>query len=289
MSRNAPEHYATQYATNIQLLLQQRGAKVRPFVEEGHHMGEGSSPVDQEGPFAARDPKGRGARIEGMEADKDRRWVHPNTKIVDPLVYKWDELRQFSDPKSKKVMNATYAIGRAIDDETIRAITGTNMVGKNGTTSRTLPATQVIAPGGTSLTYAKLLLAKEKLEAAEVDMDMDPCCVIINARQNRALLSDDKVINRDFRGEAVINDGKVGKLLGFNFIHCNRILSSGSSDYVPVFAKSGVYLGMWDDISTNVSRETGREGQPWLFYTQAVFGATRLEEQKIVRLDCINT
>src|SRR5690242_989379 len=47
MSVNLPQHYVREYATVLQLLLQQKGSKLRPFVTTGMYVGDQASPVDQ--------------------------------------------------------------------------------------------------------------------------------------------------------------------------------------------------------------------------------------------------
>ena len=49
MSVNIPTHYVQQYSTNVQLLLQQKGSRLRQAVMSGQHVGKQASPVDQFG------------------------------------------------------------------------------------------------------------------------------------------------------------------------------------------------------------------------------------------------
>jgi hypothetical protein len=75
--------------------------------------------------------------------------------------------------------------------------------------------------------------------------------------------------------------------LGINIVHCERLDTDGSSyRRIPVFAKSGMHLGMWNDVSGDVSQRKDLQGLPWQIYAYGTFGATRLEENKIIEIKC---
>ena len=84
-------------------------------------------------------------------------------------------------------------------------------------------------------------------------------------------------------------DGKITSFMGFRFVHCERLKTgtddqSGTSTGIPVFVKSAIHLGMWDDVSTSISKRNDLQGEPWQAYVTGMFGATRIEERKIVRI-----
>ena len=89
----------------------------------------------------------------------------------------------------------------------------------------------------------------------------------------------------------VLQNGKIAQFLGFNFIHCERAVEfngtddqSGTSTPIMCYAKSGVYLGHWQDIQVDVSERKDLRGIPWQLYIAATFGATRLQEDKVVKI-----
>ena len=69
--------YTTQFTTNLELLLQQRGSLLRGRVREGMHVGKMASPVNQVGTLALKAPTGRFAPLPSQEAAYTRRWVFP--------------------------------------------------------------------------------------------------------------------------------------------------------------------------------------------------------------------
>lgn len=290
MSQNIPTHYVQQFSTNVALLLQQKGSKLRGLVRSGSHVGKQASPVDQFGAITAQRVTSRFQPMGRVDAPTDRRWVFPVDYDLPQLLDSFDKLRLLTDPQSSYVENATYAMGRAMDDEIISALFGDAKTGEAGGTTTSFPASQQVAAGAAGLTVAKLRAAKKILMANEVDLENDPLYCLVTAKQADDLLAETQVISRDYNDKMVMVNGKVQSYLGINFVHCERLGVNGSSERrIPVFAKSGLYLGIWNEIENSVGRREDLQGKPWQAYTIGTFGATRLEEKKIVEIPCVES
>lgn len=296
MSANLPSHYVVQYANNIQLLLQQKGSKLRNLIMSGSYVGKQASPVDQIGAISAQKVTTRFGPMGRVDAPVDRRWVFPVDYDLPQLIDHFDKLRLLLDPSSSYVQNAMYAMGRAMDDEIIDAFFADAKTGETGaTTTSFATSTQTVgvSTGGTTsnLNVAKLRAAKKILMANEVDLDSDPLTCVITADEHDALLNEIQIISTDFNSRPVLVDGKIQQFLGINFVHCERLKTgtddaAGTSTMVPLFAKSGMHVGMWEDIRTDITQRKDLQGLPWQAYCYGTFGATRLEEKKIVRIWC---
>lgn len=291
MSLNLPSHYVQQYATNIQLLLQQKGSKLRSAVMTGSHVGKQASPVDQFAPIEMQVASGRFNPMGRVDAAVDRRWVFPTDYELPQLVDEFDKLRLLTDPQSAYVQNAVYAAGRKMDSLIIAALNGTAKTGESGSTSTVLPSGQKVAVGfGASadvgLTVAKLREAKRLLMAADLDMESEQIYAAISATQHDNLLAEAQVISTDFNDKPVLVEGRIMRFLGINFIHTELLESSSGDKLIPVWAKSGVYLGIWNDIQTSISKRNDLSSEPWQAYVKMTAGATRLEEEKVVQIAC---
>ncbi len=292
MSINVPTHFSQQYATNIQLLLQQRGHKLRGLVSTGSHVGKAAQVVQQFGAIEMQPVIGRFQPMGRVDAPADARWVHPTDWDLPQLIDAFDLLRLVTDPTSMYVQNSVFAAGRKMDDLLIDAAFGTAKTGETGATSTTFPAAQQIAvdfgaAGAVGMTVAKLKEARRLLKAAEVDLDTEELTVILTAQQESDLLSEAEVTSRDFTDRPVLTDGKLTRFLGFNFRHSERLDTNGSGyRRCPAFAKSGLYLGIWGDLTTNISRRNDLQSEPWQIYAKMTMGATRLEEKKVVEIIC---
>ncbi len=294
MSINLPSHYVQQFATNIQLLLQQKGSRLRNAVQTGSHVGKQASPVDQIGAVEMQSVTTRFGAMGRVDAAVDRRWVFPSDFDLPQLIDSNDKLRLLTDPSSMYVQNAVAAAGRKYDSLIIAALIGTSKTGETGATSTSLPTAQKItvnfgAAADVGMTVAKLREAKRLLMAADVDLESDELYCAIGATQHDNLLAEAQVISSDFNGGApVLKEGKIMRFLGINFIHTelsNSNLVSGDAT-IPVWAKSGAYLGIWNDTSTDISKRNDLQGLPWQAYVYMTAGATRIEEKKVVQIAC---
>lgn len=289
-----PTFQVQQFSTNVNLLLQQKGSKLRNAVSVGSYVGKQASPVDQIGAVEAQKVTSRFAPMGRVDASTDRRWVFPVDYDLPQLIDKFDKLRLITDPESAYVQNAVFAMGRAMDDEIIAAFTGTAKTGESGGTSTSvLSGNEVdVSVGGTNstLNVAKLRSAKKILMSHDVDLDMEEIYCAITSVEHDALLNEIQIISSDFNGadRPVLMDGKVTRFLGINFIHCERLetKAAGTNEVnIPVWVKSGMHLGVWQDVQASVSQRNDLQGEPWQAYVIGTFGATRLEEKKIVNIE----
>lgn len=294
MSINVPTFYVREYSTNVNLLLQQKGSKLRGAVTTGMYVGDQASPVDQIGAVEATEVTSRFAPMGRVDAPTDRRWVFPRDFDLPQLIDKFDKLRLLTDPESQYVTNAVYALGRKIDTLIIQAFMAAAKTGVNGATSTSFTAGNEIdvATGGTNsrLNVAKLHAVRELILANHINMEEDPVYVGITAKDDSALLKEIEIISREFKGgdAPVLRDGKLERFLGMNFVHCELIesVAAGTNEVnVPVWARSGMHLGLWSDIQSSVSVRNDLQGEPFQAYVKGTFGATRLDEKKVFNIE----
>lgn len=297
MADNLPGFYVQQFSTNVQLLLQQRGSRLRNAVMTGTHVGSQASPVDQVSPVTANKVISRFADMPRTDALLTRRWAFPVDYDINQMVDSFDKLRLLTDPSSHYVTNAMYALGRAMDLEIINAFFGSSATGVNGGSSIAYPSGNQIsvsqgAVSATGMSVAKLRAAKKLLMQNEVDLDSDPLYCAITAKQHDDLLAEVQVIDADYNGgKPVMEEGRIARFLGINFIHTELLNTgtddaSGTSTLVPIWAKSGMYLGMWNDLNADVSQRKDIQGLPWQAYAKGTFGGARLDEKRVIEVFC---
>lgn len=292
MSFNVTTHFVQQYTTNVQLLLQQKGSKLRGTVSTGSYSGKAAKAVEQVGAVNAQKRTQRHGDTPLISTPSDARWIYPVDYEWADLIDDQDKLRMLIDPQSSYAQNGAYALGRAMDDEIISAFFGTAKTGENGSTNTSFAtATQQISvstgsTGATGLNIAKLREAKKILMENEVDIDNEQLFCVITAEQHDDLLNEAQAISLDYNTRPVLVDGRITAFMGFNFVHCERLgVDASSYRRVPVYAKSGVHLGMWNDINTQIS-ERADKGYSTQVYCKGTFGATRTEEKKVVEILC---
>ncbi len=290
MSANIPTHFAQQFATNIQLLLQQRGSRLRGLVMEGAHIGKQASPVDQFGKIEMQAVTGRFGSMGRVDAPTSRRWVLPSDFDLPQLLDRFDKLRLLTDPESSYVINAVQAAGRQFDRLIIAAFFAASTTGETGSSTTAHGAGQVVAvdfgaASNSGLTVAKLREAKRLLMAAEVDLENDTIHCAVTAKQHDDLLAEAQIISTDFNDKPVLVEGKIQRFLGINFVHTELLEVDGNSfRRVPIWAKSGMHLGLWNDITTDVSQRKDLQSLPFQAYVYMTSGSTRIEEEKVIEV-----
>jgi hypothetical protein len=293
MSLDLVNVYTTQYTSNLALKLQQKVSRLRPHVLTGNHEGELASPVNQLAPFDPQTPAGKFAPLNRTDPSFDTRWVTPIDKELAVLVDKFDKLKVIIDPESDYVKNSASGFGREWDRQIIDAFFATSKTGKTGTgteafdTSEHGIAVDFGASADIGLTVAKLNKAVEIFEEQEIDLEEDPASIVISPRQHFDLRQQVEVTSSDFNGKApVLVKGRVTEFMGFNIIVSNKLNTVSGDRACPVFVRSGMYLGMWQDLQHNISHETQLSSQPWQLYSKSSSGATRLEAGKVLRILC---
>jgi len=287
MSFEVTTAFVQQYSTNVGLLLQQRGSKLRDAVSMGSYTGKAAKAVEQIGSVTAQARTARHADTPLISTPHDARWVFPTDYEWADLIDDQDRLRMLIDPTSPYSINGAYALGRAMDSLIITSALGTAKTGENGTTSTVFDTSnQQIAAGATGLTVAKLREAKKILMENEVDVEMDPLYIALTAAQMDDLLGTTEVTSADYNTVKALVQGQVDSFMGFKFIHTELLgVNAASARRVIAWAKSGMHLGMWNDINSRIDQRADKSYATQV-YVKGTFGATRTEEGKVVEILC---
>jgi len=293
MSVNLPNWYARQYSTNIQLKLQAMGSLLRPYVTEGHYVGDQASPVDFMGSVEMQDVTQRFAPMGRVDAATDRRWVFPVDSDLPQMIDKFDKLRLLTDPESKMVENGVLAAGRRMDKHILNAFFADAKTGVSGAATTTFTAANEVdvAVGGANsrLNVEKLLSVKELMRAKHVDFEREQIYCILTAKDESALMREAEITSREFNGDApVMQDGRLVRFLGINFIYCElaeSVLAGTNEVTIPVWVKSGMHLGMWNEITSDISQRKDIQGLPWQAYIYMTAGGTRIDEDKVYAIE----
>lgn len=301
MSDNLYKLFTTQFSTNLELKLQQMGSKLRGKVGEGTHVGRQASPINQIGAIQLKAPAGRFAPKNRTDADFTRRWVFPTDGEIDQLIDSFDTLKTIVDPQSQYLTGAANAVGRGWDDCIIAAAHGTCYTG-NGADATALTAetwagfsaaydiaSTVGSTAASGLTVAKLIEAKRLFRHNHVDIDSDPLTLVIGSRQESDLLNQAQIVSTEFNDRPVLVDGKITRFLGFDIVVSERLNTASNVRDVIAFAKSGMYLGIWKDMTNSVSKRNDLSGEPYDLYTSTSYGATRTQPGKVLKILCSDT
>ena len=266
------------------MLSQQMGSLLRDAVDSESVNGEKAF-FDQVGAAAAVLRTSRHADTPLVETPHSRRMVTMADYEYADLIDDADKVRLLADPTSTYSRAAAAAMGRAMDDVIITAALGTATTGKDGSTSTSLPAGQKIAHGSAGLTIAKLLSAKETLDANSVDPSITRH-IIVSPKQISDLLNNTTVTSSDFNTVKALATGELNSFVGFNFIVSNRLSTDSNSDrQVIAFASDGIKLAIGKEPSARIDERADKSYSTQVYYCQSI-GATRMEESKVVEIAC---
>ena len=282
MSTQITTAFVEQYSSNIQMLSQQKGSILRDKVRLESVTGKNAF-FDQVGSVTASVRTTRHSNTPQSNTPHSRRRVSLVDYEFADLVDDLDKVRMLVDPTSTYALAAAYAMGRAMDDAIITAATAAADTGVAGATSVALPASQIIAEAGTTgMTIAKLRQAKEIIDLADVDPSL-PRHIIVSPKQITDLLGTTEVTSSDFNTVKALAQGDINSFLGFNFIVSNRLAVASQIRDCIAFVSDGIGLAVGKDATARIY-ERADKGYATQVYYSAAFGATRMEEDKVVKI-----
>lgn len=296
MSFQITTAFVEQYKSNITLLSQQKGSKLRECVDYEDITGE-SAFFDQIGSTEAQDVVDRHGDSPIISTPHSRRKVTPIDSDWGDLIDKMDKAKTLNDPTNSYVLAGSYALGRKIDDRIIESFTGNAYTGKNGSTVIALPAAQKIAvtlghaDGVTNagLTIEKLIAAKSLFGKNDVDIE-DPRNKLymgVTQQQLDDLLATTEVKSSDYNTVKALVKGEINTFLGFDFKRSQRFSLDATTDIrtCVAWAKSGVRLGINQDITGKIAPRPDKRFAMYVYACMSI-GASRMEEEKVVEVPC---
>lgn len=295
MSTQITTAMRNQFSEDAYHLAQQQVSRLMPTVSVEDQSGEFAF-YDQIGAVTPVERTSRHADTPFTEVPHSRRRIGLRDFEMGEIIDSQDRLRMAFDPAGRYVQAFGYAMGRQMDQTIIDAFFANADTGKTGATSVAFPAGQQIAvdfvetgtAANSSLTIGKLRRAREILldaEAAESDEELYICCA---QREITALLRTVEVGSRDYNEIQPLVNGNVDTFLGFRFIRVSsaRLPIDGSSNRrIAAWSKKGMLFARGEGPITNAAPDPTK-GFNIRLHMKASFGATRMEEARVVEIKC---
>ena len=221
------------------------------------------------------------------EVPFSRRRVTFNTYRAVDLIDNPDRVKMAKDPTSPTMKQLMAAMNRQKDDVVISAALGSaySVNSADSASAVSLPSGQQIVNGGTDLTLAKLLEAKKKLLSNDVDPAEEPMYVVVGPDQLEALLSVTTNTSVDFNSVRALMNAELDTWCGFKFIISTRLAKVGNIRSCFAWAKSGIGLAMNGTPNIRISERSDKNYSTQVF-VECSMGATRIEDEKVVQIDC---
>jgi hypothetical protein len=302
MSQNVPVAFAQKFRRDFIMLSQQKGSRlIRTVRTDPDSMG-----IDGKAAYFER--IGATEVVENLTRHGDTPQIdtpHSRRRIT-LRDFDWADLIDRKDAQKmlasgvlpdKYKTNAMWAFGRKKDDLIIAAANGNaySIDEDDASSTVALPSAQKIAASAAGLTLAKLLSAKEIIDGSDVDEDEARYC-LVTAKQVSDLLNTTEVKSSDYNTVKALAEGRINTFLGFEFIRTERLTVDGSSDRLCLaYTQSalGIATGLSgdegeEDIYCEIERRSDKRYSMQVYLAMAM-DATRIEDEKLVQIACVES
>lgn len=214
-----------------------------------------------------------------------------------------DKIRMLADPQSPYVTNAVAAMMRKMDDVIIQAFTATAYTGKTGsgtaafgagvstynyagTTISSSTITTAVGGAGTNLNPTKLRAIRYMFDKAEASIENDAqIALVCDPSQIASLLTSNVVTSGDYNTVRALVNGEVDTYMGIKFIRSNRLAVASNVRDCFAWEKDGMLLAVGNEVQVDVARRADKRFSLYL-YVRASFGAVRMWEEKVIKVQC---
>lgn len=294
-------HHRETYADNIRMVAQQKQAPIRNAVTEVSCSGEAHSIADLVNAIEYLEAEDYSRTNPENVPGRDRGWlVRPTAIESGQYITKEEKFDQAMDPTSQLIQAHITAMTRGVQDRILGVrkkndgtfeISGGGIMGQavRGTTkaASNLPSGNYIAvdadnPGTPSgLGSEKLRAATEAMELEDFGLETEEeVYCALGPKQKTDLINLALATGTSLNPFEVdnIRAGRPTQLLGINWFFTNR-LPKDSSGYRlnPIWTKSNIVLGIWQDVQGDMWNDTNAKNLPYV-YTDAYMAAGRVED-----------
>jgi hypothetical protein len=286
------EAFKNEYHDVLMMLVQQKNSRLTDTVMTDMDFSGEAKYYDQLGQTAVISRTSRNQTTPIIDASWDKRKLVGVDYLHNFVVDKVDRLSMAIDPNTGLVTAQARAFARQKDKTIYDALLGTAYSGKAGTTSNAITTTVTASSG---LTVDKMLEIKQAMDLANCDDPIeDPRYLVVTSYEITDLLNTTEVKSSDYNTVKALAAGQIDSFCGFkvivlppNSVTNGIVTRSSNVNYCVAYAKSGLMFGMKSDIETRIDQRADLNYSTQ-FWAEAIFGAVRLEEAKVVAVNVTN-
>lgn len=299
MSTQINKAFVQQFSGNLIHLLNQEGSILMPAVRmeriqaKSHHF----------------DRIGRGTVVKRTSRHGDtpiNDTAHSRRRVLlddyewGDLIDQQDKVRMLIDPTSDYAKAASWDLGIELDQIIIDALNGNALAidASDSSSNVALPSSQIVdedfGTADSNLTVAKLREARKKIMSRSGSI-REPLHIVVNASGMDSLLAETEVTSSDFNTVKALVQGEVDTYLGMKFHVVKDGLLPGTADgsdtdpvRMFVFMSSACGLAMGQDIQVKIAERVDKSFATQVYACMSA-GATRIEEEKVVAIECVQS
>jgi hypothetical protein len=284
-------------------LAQQKQSKVRGAITTREGVVGKTDPWQRVGPQDMVPSTSRDADTTYLNPPQSKRRAVLVDRNAAVLIDDFDKVRMLANPQSEFAQMLAYARERELDKLTIAipglAAAGAAQAGVGGilglatvvdeaaetNTQTALPAAQQIVNGGTTLTMAKILDAKQLMDDA--DVDDDERYFFYSPRAMRKLLTDTVVTSADYGTIQALSRGGFpmdATWVGFKWRQSTKLPKSGNirSCIAVQRMAAGLSIGMITQLEVDKATHKWNNVQ---VVCKLTAGAVRADDNGVVQVD----
>jgi len=278
--------YVNTYETNVRHLAQQGTTRLRPWCMERHVQSEGHN-WERMSQTSASQKTGREVATPNDETAWSRRKSVPKTYHTGDVTEPEDIVQMIVDPNSNYARAQGMAMRRAHDDEIISAAVGTSLDG-DGNSVAFDTTNQEVGDGTASITFDLVTQVTEIFMNNDIDPDEDKVFVISPA-QARKLLQLTEATSGDYNAlRPLTSKGYVESWMGYTWVVSTRLLAGDGAGTTPIYCfamtKRALGLQVNKDIWARITEDPSIS-YAWRIYCASTFGAVRVEDEHLVRVE----
>lgn len=283
--------YAIKFKNDFILRVQQTKSRLQDSVRNDPDFLEGKyGYFDRIGPTTSQLKTTRHGDTPIIQSNYDRRRLIRDTRNWGDMVDRSDIERMMKNPVSRIVENARFAFNRSIDDYIIAAATGPSwsIDQDDNATQVALPSTQQIGASSSGLTLTKVLSTMEILDHNEVDDDEERTFAT-TAHQITQMLNTTQTTNQFYLQIEQLQQGKIDYFAKFRWKRSERLLIDPNNAGQRMnlgYAKRGIGVAPQGAPFTRVKERDDKQYN-WQAYLEWEIGATRIEDECVVQVNCV--
>jgi len=287
MPSTIPVAMVEQFSANVFLKTQQEQTKLRPTVYTESVKGR-TKYTDSIGETEAQEVTTRHAKTRIVEVPHYRRQLSLRFYDWSAMIDQIDKVRMLYDPASTYVKSASAAFGRKIDSIVLESLVGTARAGQTGETSIALPENQKINLDA-AFTVDSLIAIKERFDWNNVKEEEEKY-IVTSPTEKKKLLSDTKVTSSDYNTIKALVKGEIDTFMGFKFI-TSTLVPTFNNEAGTMQRKCVAYtsdsfrLGIGINPKVRIA-ESSEYSFNTLVYMLMGLGGVRVEDEKVVEIDC---
>lgn len=287
--------FAIKFKNDFILRVQQSGSRLKETVRNDPDFLEGKyGYFDRIGATTTQIKATRHGDTPILGTNYDRRRLLRDTRNWGDMVDRSDIERMMKNPINRITENARKAFNRTVDDYIIAAATGAafSIDQDDNSSNVALPAANIIGQGGgAGMTLAKALAALENLDHNEVDEEEERT-IVVTAHQITQMLNVAAIqptTSQYILQIEQLQQGKIDYFARFHWVRSERLLLDPAAPtyrMVLAYAKRGIGVAPQGEPFTRVTERSDKQFN-WQAYLEFEIGATRIEDECVMQVDCL--